>query len=187
MQRRDHLFALSAAGLTAGAAAAAAGPEPTQLLLAPNGAMPNSRHAVLLYRGLLRGERELADKLEALVRQHGWEPQWRNGVYPFHHYHSTAHEVLAFSRGEARLLLGGEPPIGREIVVRAGDVALLPCGTGHCRVSASADFAVSGAYALGQSWDVLREAPDAEVLRRMKDLPYPKLDPAGQVLKGRWR
>lgn len=165
-----------------------AGGEPEVWRFGKNGAMPNNAALpVLLFRRVFRGEREMTDKLEALVRQHGWTPEWRNGVYPFHHYHSTAHEVLAFGRGEARILLGGEPPVGRELTVRAGDIALLPCGTGHCRISASADFQVSGAYALGQRWDLLREAPDAAAAARMKRLPFPLETPVGGSLGTFWK
>jgi uncharacterized protein YjlB len=110
--------------------------------------------------------------MEEMLRKQAWDPQWRNGVYPFHHYHSTAHEVLGFAKGEARIVLGGEG--GKEIRVRAGDVAVLPCGTGHCRVEASGDFLVIGAYGLGQTWDLLRSAPDEAAVERMKRLPFPK-------------
>lgn len=162
--------------------------EPEPLLLLQNGWMPNNaKLPVLLYRQVFTAEREMTEKLESLIRRHGWRPEWRNGVYPFHHYHSTAHEVLAFSRGQARLILGGELPGGREVTVRAGDIALLPCGTGHCRVSASADFQVSGAYALGQSWDLLREAPDSAAATRMRRLPFPADDPIGKSLGTYWR
>jgi len=32
--------------------------------------------------------------IETTLRANGWGNGWRNGVYSYHHYHSTAHEVL---------------------------------------------------------------------------------------------
>lgn len=186
MKRRTGILAMAGFGLDRGFAAP--GVEPETLWLARNGWMPNNEKLpVLLFRGVLRGERDMTDKLEDLVRRHGWSPEWRNGVYSFHHYHSTAHEVLAFSRGQATLILGGEPPAGKEVVVRAGDIALLPCGTGHYRLSASSDFLVSGAYSLGQQWDLLRAAPDAAAVERMRRLPFPRSSPVGAELSRHWK
>jgi len=163
----------------------AGGPEPESYLLKRNGWVPNhERLPLLLYRGLFGAEvLDKAAAFEELMAKNGWQPQWRNGVYPFHHYHSTAHEVLGFARGEAKLLLGGELPLGKEVVVRAGDLAVLPCGTGHCKVSSSADFLVVGGYPLSQQWDLCRTAPDEAMVARMRALAAPKLDAVGRVWK----
>jgi uncharacterized protein YjlB len=168
MKRRIVTNALAALGLNSLSFAA----EPEAHLLAANGWVPNHpRLPLLLFRQAFRGGVEACERF---IRAAGWQPEWRNGVYPFHHYHSTAHELLGIAGGEARLLLGGEAPRGLAVTVRAGDVVILPCGTGHCRVSASADFLVVGAYALNQRWDLMREAPSAAQTSAMRELPFPK-------------
>ncbi|MBO9575720.1 MAG: cupin [Sphingobium sp.] len=131
---------------------------------------------VLVYRAVFEGEGQATpERFEQLFADHGWPPQWRDTIYDYHHYHSTTHEALGIAAGSARLMLGG--PLGRTVLVKAGDALVLPVGTGHCRLEASEDFLVVGAYPSGQDWDICRDAPSEEARGRMRDLPIPAQDP----------
>src|SRR5258708_32409203 len=109
---------------------------PQQLHLKPNGWMPNSPLPVLLYRNALPTSPErpnaLADTMEHLFTANGWPPQWRTAVYDFHHYHSTAHEVLGFAAVHADLVLGRES--GEPNTLPAGQVFVLPTCNGYYHI-----------------------------------------------------
>ncbi len=196
MDRRKFSTMLAIASATPSTLTGAAMPtssQPELLHLKPNGWMPNNPDLpVLLYRSAFpaNSRADLASTMEAAFEKNGWPPQWRNGVYDFHHYHSTAHEVLGFARGTARLILGGEirgGEGGHELTVQAGDVALLPTGTGHCKIEASPDFLVIGAYPPGEHWDICRTAPDPATLASMKTVAFPDSDPVSGKPLAPWR
>ncbi len=169
---------MHSAGCTGGRGTVESGVQIESIQLEPGEGIPNNPDLpVVLYRravAVAAGE-DAARELEELFRAHGWPPQWRNGVYNFHHYHSTAHEVLGFAAGHARLLLGG--PGGREVTVQAGDAVLLPAGTGHCALEKSADFLVIGAYPLGQDWEVERSPATEATRQRIAAVPRAERDP----------
>ena len=123
-------------------------------LFADDGTVPNNRLPLVLYRGALGGEGDLAARCEAMFEANGWPGAWRNGIYGHHHYHSTAHEVLGIARGSARVRLGGEQ--GATVELRQGDVVVIPAGVAHKRESASGDLLVIGSYPKGQRPDICR-------------------------------
>lgn len=78
--------------------------------LAPRDWVPNnSKLAVAIYRTAIPGAGgDLAAEFEALFEHNQWPPQWRDGIFDYHHFHSTAHsswddavseyETLMFAR-----------------------------------------------------------------------------------------
>lgn len=163
---------------------------PEAILLGPSGAMPNNpRLPALVYRGALpAGTADGAAAFEALFGRNGWPAQWRNGIYAYHHYHAEAHEVLGIARGGTAVLLGG--PEGRLVTVAAGDVLVLPAGTGHRNMTPDADLLTVGAYPPGAVCDLRRDPLLPEALARMRDVPFPDSDPVlgrGGALPRLWR
>ncbi|WP_434030556.1 cupin domain-containing protein [[Pseudomonas] boreopolis] len=175
----------------AAAPAAATSPAPEHLHFADDGAIPNSRLPLLLYRDAFaaRGDAGAA-WLERRFAENGWTGAWRWTIYPFHHYHSNTHEVLGVHAGSATLQLGGEQ--GRAVRVQAGDVLVIPAGVGHKRLDASAEFQVVGAYPGGREPDLMRGEPEERPAAdaRIGQVPLPARDPLlGEAagLRQAWR
>jgi uncharacterized protein YjlB len=151
--------------------------EPLTFFFADDGAVPNNRLPFLVYRGVV-GARDRTAAIEKTFHKNGWgHGLWHNGIYPFTHYHSQIHEVLGIAAGKARVRFGGSQ--GEELDVEAGDVAVLPAGTGHQRISATPDLLVIGAYPPEGHYDLCRgtQAEHARALDTIPRVPLPETDP----------
>jgi uncharacterized protein YjlB len=110
-----------------------------------DGLVPNHpRWPLIIYRGAvdLGENHDPAAVIEDLFEANGWGETWRDGIYDYVHYHSRIHEVLGVASGKGRVRFGGDK--GRIFTLRAGDVVILPAGTGHQCLSADDDFLVVG-------------------------------------------
>lgn len=152
-------------------------PSVTTLFFAPDPAAPNHPDLpVVIVAGAVADGVSTSDVQET-VRRNGWGGAWIYGVFPYHHYHSDAHEALICVGGTAELLIGGAG--GNRITVRRGDALVLPAGTGHKCLSSSDDFLVCGCYPADQeSPDLKREGdPRDGVEARIAAVPLPEADP----------
>jgi uncharacterized protein YjlB len=148
--------------------------------LSDDGVIPNNKRLPLIvYRQALALDGPSSDPeqaFEALFRANGWGNAWVDGIYDFHHYHSTAHEVLGLAKGRAAVQFGGGQ--GPVVELESGDAVVIPAGVGHCLLD-GADLVVVGAYPEGQDWDLCRatEADRAKALENIPWVPLPRLDP----------
>jgi uncharacterized protein YjlB len=157
-----------------------------------DGFVPNHpRWPLIIYRTPVRlpDEFDPAAVFEDLFAANCWGEAWRGGIYDYVHYHSRIHEVLGIARGSVKVLFGG--PGGRTLSLKAGDVAILPAGTGHRCMGASEGFLAVGAYPAAGTYDECR--PDREDHdRAVKTIPRvgrPRKDPvygAGGPLRALW-
>ena len=152
---------------------------PTALLLNADHETPNNAVLpVLLYPSVVRlPSTEPAELFEVLFSCNEWPAAWRNGVFDYHHFHTTAHEALGVYSGEVTVQLGGSE--GVSVDVHAGDVAIIPAGVAHRNLGSSTDLGIVGAYPAGQSPDEGR--PDAsrltEFINAVSKVAPPEQDP----------
>lgn len=186
------------ASSTLGATAALIEPAATELklnkprviarVLKDASTIPNSRLPLLIYQGALDLPKDdPAAAIEALLHKHQWGNDWRNGIFTYHHYHSTAHEVLFVFSGSCKVQAGGEG--GLIETINAGDVIIIPAGVGHKNVGQSSDFKVVGAYPPQQNVDMNYGKPGERprVDENIARLALPTTDPvfgkAGPLLE----
>ena len=155
-------------------------PHILDIRLKRNKNFPNSTLPVIIYKNafdLPHQKNKSALIVEKIFARNGWSNSWKNGIYDFHHFHSNTHECMAVCMGNADVILGG--PSGKKIKIKAGDVLILPAGTGHKCIKHSADFVCVGTYPQGKDYDLLRglssEFDDAK--KRISKVPIPKKDP----------
>ncbi|WP_394121512.1 cupin domain-containing protein [Planococcus donghaensis] len=140
-----------------------------------DGVIPNNPSLeVIVYPAAFQEDPE---RIEKAFNSHEWTNSWTGGVFEYHHYHSNTHEVLGVRSGSATLQIGGEK--GEALTVAAGDVLLLPAGTGHKKLEASDDFEIVGAYPGGVAYNMKTGEPGERpyVLEDIQNTPLPKMDP----------
>src|ERR1041384_5404622 len=148
-------------------------------LFRDDGQIPNNdRLPLLIYRNVLplHGKDPAADCL-ARFANHKWGNGWRNGIYNYHHFHATTHEVLGIVRGHAKVRFGGEQGVLLEVT--AGDVVVIPAGVGHKNEGASADLQVVGAYPGKHEPDICTGAGSERdrALKALAHVTLPAADP----------
>jgi uncharacterized protein YjlB len=133
---------------------------------------------LILYRAAIAEQGKAAAKaFEQLFARNGWPGAWRNGIYHYHHFHATAHEVLGIAAGQAFVRFGGEE--GPLVEVRAGDVVVIPAGVSHCNEGASEDLLVVGSYPDGQRPDLNKDTPGQipKLREKLGKVALPTADP----------
>jgi uncharacterized protein YjlB len=120
---------------------------------------------------------DLADQVRRLLAENHWGGAWLDGIFDFHHYHSTAHEVLVICGGQAEVCFGGAQ--GITLTVAAGDVVIIPAGVAHKKLRSDGSFLVVGAYPQGQAYDMCygrhEERPESD--KNIVSVRLPASDP----------
>jgi uncharacterized protein YjlB len=150
-----------------------------QFILLPSDEFPNnSSLPLLLYKKVLPPSKKKQERKEKkLFKRNEWKNSWVGGIYDYHHYHSTVHEVLGICEGEAHIIAGG--PAGTEIHLQKGDALIIPAGVAHKCLGGSKDFLCVGAYPKGGDYDIMHGSKDElpYALQNIEKVPLPANDP----------
>jgi uncharacterized protein YjlB len=153
---------------------------PETFLFSDDGSIPNNpRLPFLVYRGAidLKGSPDPEDLVEQTFLRNKWGEVWRGGIYPYAQYHSSIHETMGIPRGRAKVRFGGST--GQDIDLYAGDVVVLPAGTGHQGLWGSPDLVIIGAYPPNGRYDLClgSKAEYAKAIAAIPQVPLPETDP----------
>ncbi|KIP05233.1 hypothetical protein PHLGIDRAFT_25184 [Phlebiopsis gigantea 11061_1 CR5-6] len=124
----------------------------SQHTIPKHGFIPNTsvQHIPLtIYHGAFTSPDLTASQVESHIQSVGvCTPQRRYTMYSQTHFHSTTHELLVVSSGNAKLLFVEER-------VKKGDVILIPAGVGHRLPERSDRFEMVDSYPAGaDKWDI---------------------------------
>ncbi len=150
----------------------------TSFVFQDDGTYPNNDLPLVLLQQAIKSSGSIDPRtIEKIFHENDWINSWRNGLYPFHHYHSTAHEALGIYSGWVKAQLGG--PGGEIVTVEVGDFVIIPAGVAHKNIEQSPDFKVVGAYPTGQIPDMKYgksgERPEAD--QNIQNVDLPEFDP----------
>lgn len=139
---------------------------------------PNSTLPVILYKNAFSDEESFTRQ----IRSNGWVPDWYSaeGMFPYHHFHSDCHEIIAVLKGKLRGKVGGDN--GVEVIMTPGDVIVLPAGVAHIGLAVTEDLWSVGGYPAGYAVHDFRLGDIAEYdncVSNVARVPTPARDPIG--------
>lgn len=112
-----------------------------------------------------------------IFERNNWTSSWDAGIFTYHHYHSTTHEVLGIYSGSATIQLGGDQ--GPKLLLEKGDVLIIPAGVAHKNLDEEHAIGVIGAYPDGREYDMNYGKPGErpQTDQNIAKLPIPDTDP----------
>lgn len=148
-----------------------------RIYVADDGEFPNNRDwPTLLYKSAFDGDE--AGGRSLILRGGEWTDPWTWGVFPYHHYHTKAWELLLCVSGRASIQVGGDG--GPVVSVSRGDLMLVPPGVAHKQLDEGGGFALLGSYpreGFDGRIDTVRGVPTKEQRERIESCHVPDRDP----------
>ena len=133
--------------------------------------------AVLYFRAISLPAPLTRLQITDLFARNNWTNASDSGVFTYHQYHSTNHEVLGFYKGNAIIQLGG--PDGERIAVTAGNFLIIPAGVAHNNLGKEKQVRCIRAYPDRRDYDINKgnrgERPATD--RTIAASPIPTKDP----------